>query len=232
MEVKEGDYIGVAGVKYQVATISSNVLMTLTSNGSANAAGETAYVQTGPKYVGNVALEDNVYTIQRVLGVSAEEAGVPANRIKNLKVPGWSHYQTYTGGHGQTRHKGEVLVALSKNFKESDVSDWDDDATLLDYLLYFTLQPTDTTAAANANVTIQAAAASIPTGATITYQWYESPNNIVYAALTNTGVYSGTTTNTLAVSNVANLDGNYYKLEISSTAADNNTSDIITITHI
>lgn len=232
MEVKEGDYIGIAGTKYQVDVITSNTFMTIKGNAATNSSGVAAYLQTGPKYIGNVALEDNVYTIQRVYGVSTEEAGVPANRQRNLKNPGWAHFQQYTGGHGQVRVKGETLVALSKNFKDAEISDWDDDAVLLDYLLYFATQPVDQEVAANSNVTIQTAAASIPSGATISYQWYESPNNIVYATLSNTGVYSGTTTNTLAIANVANLDGYYYKLEISSSAAETNTSDIITITHL
>lgn len=233
IEVDNGDYIGIAGVKYQVDAVKSNTLLTLNGYSSTTSANVKAYVQQGPKYVSNIDLESNVYTIQRIYGVSAEEANVPANQAKNLKTPGWNHFQEFTGGHGQTRVRGEVLVAMSKNFKESEISDWDDDDILLDYFLVFSTQPEDQEVEANASVTINTVAESEPDGAAITYQWYESPNNIVFAALSDTGVYSGTDSNTLEISNVANLDGYFYKLEIDTTeAAESNVSETITITHL
>ena len=231
VEVDEGDYIAFAGNKYQVATVTSNGALVLNANAATNSDNVKAYVQQGPKNIANIASDSNTYSIQSIVGIDVNEAQVPSNRAKNFKAPGWYDKKTWTGGHGQTRIKNEVLVALSKNFNASSAGDWDDDADLLDYILYFTLQPVNqANVAANSNVTLKVAATSDPSGATITYQWYESPNNIVYAALSNTGVYSGATTNTLAISNVANLNGKYYKVTIANASADTNTSNIVTIT--
>lgn len=233
VEVEDGDYISIAGHKYQAANVVSNALIILNANAATISANVKAYVQQGPKYISNINTLSNTYTIQNIVGIDSNEARVPSNRAKNFKVPGWYDTKTWTGGHGQTRIKNEVLVALSKNFLASSAGDADDDTNALDYLLYFTTQPSNqANVAANSNVTLQVAALSDPTGATITYQWYESPNNIVYAALSNTGVYSGATTNTLAISNVANLNGKYYKVTIANTSADTNTSNIVTITTV
>lgn len=233
LEVDPGDYVAIAGNKYQVANVTSNSALALTASAATNSANVRAYVQNGPKYIANVDTVNNVYTIQNVLGIDLNEAKVPANRAKGLKTQGWVHHQTWTGQGGSTRYRSEVLVALSKNFTASNAGDWADDSTVLDYLLYFSTQPSNkVNLVANVSTTLVSVAASDPAGASITYQWYESPNNIVFAALTNAGVYSGVATNTLAISNVANLNGRYYKVTIANTNATTNTSNIVTITTV
>lgn len=112
--VKEGDYVIITGSKYQVATITSDTVLDLTGNGKA-VTGATLYIQQGPKYIANVALSDNVYTIQRVYGVDRQEIGV-ANTAANASHTGWVHYWDYTDANGSFRRKSEVLVAMSKNF--------------------------------------------------------------------------------------------------------------------
>lgn len=233
-EVDPGDFLTIASNEYQVDKVSSNTSLRLTAIAATTSANVRTFVRQAPKFLANIASTENVYSIKNVLGVDKDEALVQGNKNKGLKTQGWAHHLTWTGGHGQTRYRSEVLVAMSKNYNAANAGDAEDDATLLDYLLYFTLQPVNqANVAANSNVTIKVAANSQPIGSTITYQWYESPNNIVYAALTNTGVYSGVTTNTLAISNVANLNGKYYKSIISSAnVATSNTSNIITITTV
>ena len=50
------------------------------------------------------------------------------------------------------------------------------------------------------------------TSATVTYQWYVSTDGgATWTALTNTGVYSGVTTNSLAISNSTGLNGYQYE---------------------
>jgi hypothetical protein len=112
--VKEGDYVFITGQKFQVATITSNTVLDLTSNGKA-VSGATLYVQQGPKYIANVAVSENVYTIQRVYGIDRQEIGV-ANTAANASHTGWVHFYDYTDANGGYRRKSEVLVALSKNF--------------------------------------------------------------------------------------------------------------------
>lgn len=45
--------------------------------------------------------------------VSNEEAAIAANRAKGLVSPGWWLYTTYTDANSATRHKAELLIAIS-----------------------------------------------------------------------------------------------------------------------
>jgi hypothetical protein len=129
--VNMGDYITLQSRKYQVEQVVTNTSLYLTSVGAANVSGQTAYVQTGPKYISNVSPTENVYTIQRVYGVDATEINV-ANAAANASHTGWIHYSTYTDAFGNVRKKSEVLVALSKNFTAASAGDGADDEILPD----------------------------------------------------------------------------------------------------
>ncbi len=119
--VRVGDYITIVGSKYQVGTITSNTVLTLTSTPSANNSGNVAFIQQGPKYIKNVSSNENVYTIQKVYGIDATEVGLANNRTYgNVSHSGWNHIITYTDAYGARRIKSEVLVAMSKNFNEND----------------------------------------------------------------------------------------------------------------
>lgn len=237
--VRAGDYLTIAGQKYQINNVTSNTALTLTSALSSNIVANVAYVQTGPKAVGNVntsftgraGRESNLLTIQNVYGVDAEEANVPENRARNLKTPGWVTYNTYTDALGQTRHKSEVLVALSKSFDSANISDYSDDAVVADYLLYFSSQPANASADTGNGTSFVSVAASSPTGATITYQWRENNTTHTYN-LSDGGVYANTATNTLSITDVTGLDGYSYSVVISAagTGADDNTSTEATLT--
>jgi len=132
-EVNPGDYFIVGGNKYQVLSVSSNVLINLTDPVSANTSG-SAFIQQGPKYIANVALSDNTYTIQRVFGVDRDEkanvSGAASANANAVCHTGWVHILEVGG-----RIRGEVLVAMSKNFNANATSnlhafaDASDDAT-------------------------------------------------------------------------------------------------------
>lgn len=112
--IKDGDYVTITGTKFQVATVTSDTVLELTSNGKA-ASGVKAFIQQGPKYVSNVALSENVYTIQSVYGADRVEIAVAA-AAANAHHTGWIHFTDYTTSQGSYRRKSEVLVAMSKNF--------------------------------------------------------------------------------------------------------------------
>ena len=113
--VKQGDYITIAANKYQVEQVLSNTSLYLTSSAATTTASAVAYVQQGPKYISNVALSENTYSIKRVYGVDRTEIGV-ANAAANAHHTGWIHFMDYTTSQGSYREKSEVLVAMSKNF--------------------------------------------------------------------------------------------------------------------
>jgi hypothetical protein len=136
-EIKDGDYMIISGVKYQVRNVTSNVVLTLTSN-AATSANTSAFIQQGPKYIADVALSDNTYTIQRVFGVDRDEkanvSGAASANANAVCHTGWVHIFAYEAN-GVPRVKGEVLVAMSKNFNANATgnlhafADASDDAT-------------------------------------------------------------------------------------------------------
>lgn len=251
--VNAGDYVFIDSNKYQVEqVVSASVLYVTTSNVATNSDNVNAYVQAGPKYVTNIAISssvtgnafnrtENVTNIQSIYGIDREEVDVPENKDRGIGHTGWTSYITYTDALGQTRHRAETIVAMSKNFASNATGslfatgagvDASDDTVAADYLIYFIEQPEDVTdyIANLSSATFQVAATSEPTGATITYQWYEN-NTTHIVALAAAGVYSDVTTNTLAISNVSGLDGYSYFVIISGDGgADSNTSGNATIT--
>lgn len=57
-------------------------------------------------------------------------------------------------------------------------------------------------------------------GAAVTYQWYVSaPGNVGWTALANAGIYSGVTSSTLAISNLAGLNGYQYYVQVMEDTA-------------
>lgn len=243
--VKAGDYLTIASNKYQVDAVIDDTHLYLTANSATNSSGVAAYLQQGPKYVANanVLIEGtspNVYTIQNIYGIDKNEVDVPENKARGIGHSGWIHYNTYGTSQGETRYKSEVLVAMSKNFSANTTNvlfgtgagqDANDDTVAADYLLYFTTLPADVSADTGNGTSILTVAASSPTGATIAYQWEEN-NTVAWASISDAGVYSGTNSNTLAISDVTGLDGYQYRVVISATGtgADSNTSTSATLT--
>lgn len=238
--VKAGDYVTITGTKFQVATITSDTVLDLTGNGKA-VSGAALYIQQGPKFMANVANGNlNEPTIQDVVGVDRVEIAVPENKARGVAThTGWVTYKTYTDAYGQTRHKSEVLAALSKNFASNangalfgtDAgTDAADDTVAADYQILITTQPADDTVTAGNPITFFTVAETSPAGQTLSYQWYED-NTVGIAAVTNTGDYSGATTNTLVIANVSNVDGYSYYVVVSGTGgADSVTSETATAT--
>jgi hypothetical protein len=77
-----------------------------------------------PKFLSSDEKE-NVYGVDA--SASREEAMLPENRAKGIDTPGWVKYVTYTDSEGNTRHKSEVLVAMS-----SITGDASDDSVVAD----------------------------------------------------------------------------------------------------
>lgn len=229
-EVNPGDYFvfgavtGNSNVKYYVTSVDSNVQVTLsTTYLGANASGK-ANVQQGPNYISNViAGFTNPYDIQDVYGVDLVEAAVSDNKKRGINQPGWTQYRTYTDTYGQTRHKAETLVAMSKNFNRDTTTgnlftDASDAAVLSNGRVYFTGQPANVTVSnANLAISFTATAVADPTLFTLTYKWQNSTDDISYVDVPNTGIYSGNTTTTLSLANTINMTGNIYRVVVTGT---------------
>ncbi len=82
-----------------------------------------------------------------------------------------------------------------------------------------TTQPTFSPSCKTASLTI-AGAEGFVGGNALAYQWYAvAPNVATWTALTNTGVYSGATTVTLAISNLTGLSGYQFYCQVRENGA-------------
>ena len=104
-----GDGLVINGKRRKVTAITSNTILTMdTAWDVANVSGITITGQDLPKYVSTSEIVAN-----NIVGVDVTEAGIANNRIRGLSTPGWNKYVTYTDMHGNTRHKGEVLIVTT-----------------------------------------------------------------------------------------------------------------------
>lgn len=94
-------------------------------------------------------------------------------------------------------------------------------------------QPPDRSIATG-NPTTFTVTASTNDGGSLTYQWQISTNGgTSYSNVTNAGVYTGATTATLSISDVAGLNANRYRVLVSSSggaATATSTAGILTVT--
>lgn len=152
--------------------------------------------------------------------------GVDRNEIavtEGISQTGWVK-RTTVG----SRVKHEVLVAM----KTPPTEDNADDSVLPDTVISISAQPADDESASGSAVTFSVDAAGTPT-APLSYQWQVSTNGVsIFANLSDAGVYTDTTTDTLSISDNTGLDTNQYRVVVSAanTGAADVTSDAATLT--
>ncbi len=136
------------------------------------------------------------------------------------------------GDKGYDFERKNTVSAPSTTFLSSDwtITDWDscsdDYSNIATYVAIsstptITAQPTlaltCTSTSATMNVT---ATEGFVGGNVLAYQWYEvAPNTSNWTALSNGGLYSGVTTNTLNISSVATLEGYQYYCQVRENSA-------------
>jgi hypothetical protein len=112
--------------------------------------------------------------------------------------------------------------------------DGSDDAVIPDYKLSITTQPANASGnSTNNDITnISVVAASVPSGATITYQW-QIWGGASFANVSG-GAYSNSTTATLSIlaNTSPSLNGKIYRVQVGATGAANVNSGnaVLTIT--
>jgi hypothetical protein len=119
----------------------------------------------------------------------------------------------------------ETLVAMG-----SAKSDASDDTYFPDYALVIGTQPTSNSSATAGNLNFTVVTSSVPSGATITYQWQKNDNgwaNVAYAA----GQYFNPTTATLTANNIT-ANGNVFRVMVMTTGANTVYSSNVTIAKV
>jgi len=178
--------------------------------------------------------EGNAAIQSRVVFIDAVEATLAENTERGLNAPGWWQYTSYTDASGATRHKAQHLAA----FKSAPANTADsDDAIAADVASVITIaaQPANVTGAADpyTNATAFQVAAAASTGSLL-FQWQrQTASGTRWTNVTDAGVFSGSNTQTLAITGAAkaDLDGYKFRCKLTSDAgAEEVISDAATLT--
>lgn len=224
-EAEVGDYINANSKDYRITAIRSNtnvqvVAGTLGGTISAVAAGNNFTLSEKPIYVSasQVGTDSN-----NVFGVSTGEATAARTEASTDRVAhaGWVYRTTGTGGRSG-RVFSEVLVAGSSITNDAE------DVVFEDYVIVINTQPSDTSAntTASENATFTVAAATSPSGGTLSYQWQYANGDTIQA-----GANVGNTTQTTLTVNSAVENANAdFNVVISVTGGDDVTSSNATLT--
>jgi hypothetical protein len=239
--------VGITFGEAVISAITSNTLISIakTQSLSGKPISGVAYTMSQkPIYV----LEDSNYaespagvgTVNSVYGVDVYEAQSAVSTKQKVAHAGWVGVHTYVDMHGNYRVKSEVLVAFSGITSGiaavgTSYGDAADDAAYPDRLITITTQPSNRTGiSTTANTTFAVVASAEPT-ASLSYQWQYSSTGVAYTDLTNTGVYTNTTTATVGIGSTtvtANRpNGFYYRATITADGGATATSDAARLTY-
>jgi len=158
-----------------------------------------------------------------IVFVDETEAQLNENRQRGIDGPGWWSYFTYTDAAGNTRHKAEKLVALANPDTNANETQTDDTiAADVASAVTITAQPADVTGATTPYTgTFAVTTSTTGTPGTLTYQWQvqTATQTTKWTNLTDTGVYSDTTTDTLTLTAAAKATYNGYKFRVKINSA-------------
>lgn len=130
---------------------------------------------------------------------SAEQQVLVADGEAKGAHAGWNLRTVGQGGRAG-RVFYETLVAMG-----SLSGDGSDDSILADVGIIIHYQPQSQSIPNNDAASFTVGAEGVPAGTTLTYKWQRNGSNI-----TDAGVYTGSATDTLEISNVATLNANSY----------------------
>lgn len=230
--IRFGDITGVYHGDAIIVGIASTTQLSIasTSNLSGASIASTSFIISQlPKYTtldSHYKVGVNPTYDSLVYGVDVAEMSSKSTTSYDVTHAGWVGVTTYLDWEGNVRVKSEVLVAMS-----SIEGDENDDTVFPDAVITFITNPQNLTGVGStATVTFSATVSVLPSTAPLTYQWQASSNNTSYSPLSNVGVYTGTTTNTLSIANTnTSLNGYYYRVVVTSGDASA-TSGIASIT--
>ena len=202
---------------------------------------------SGTRAATDVAMFGNTTANAFITGVAVGVFGYDANETQAERADGgervahagWVLRTEGTGGRAG-RVQTEVLVAMGSLGAQTaaygtaaTVKDAADDAIAADYTIRITTNPSNKTANSTNNdiATFTGAAATIPTGGSVTYKW-QYYNGAIFLDLSDAGAYSNTGTATLSVLANTASNGEIFRLSAAVTGAATvySSNAVITIT--
>jgi hypothetical protein len=211
LELKPGSFVVIAGVKYKILKVNSNISATLTSlYESTTVTGATITEHMAPTYL---SLAD----ARKAVFVSQEEAQRATNKAKGINGAGWWLFNEYIDAAGKTRYKTSCLVAMTVLTTVSgDSAATGEDLIASDAESFVTL----TTSPANKNTsggtaTFGAELVASASSGTLTYQWQRA----LAATPTRFVNINGATLATVATpgTQTSANTGDQYRVVLSST---------------
>ena len=195
----------------------------------------TTQVKLTPNTVNQTNLFGNTTADAFITGETVGQFGVSGGEAQALRAgantkvahAGWV-LRTVGSGNRAGRVQNETLVAMKT------ITGDDEDVVIPDYKLNINTQPANASGnSTNNDVTnISVVAASVPSGATITYQW-QIWGGSSFANVSG-GSYSNSTTATLSIlaNTSPSLNGKIYRVQVGATGAANVNSGnaVLTIT--
>lgn len=218
-----GDVLTANSIDFRITAIASDTACTVVDADTAGAtivaqgAGASYTLSEKPKMKANSV---GGYASENIYGVDTNEMAANDD-VEGAAHTGWNHVRTVG-----SRKIVETLVAMSKNGITGDA----EDVIFEDFRISITTQPTDDTSPTGESATFAVVAAITGSGGTLTFQWQESTDGgTSFSNLSNGGVYSDVTTDTLTISDNTGLDDNQYRCVVSATGADDVTSSAATL---
>jgi hypothetical protein len=156
-----------------------------------------------------------------IVFVDETEARLNENRTRGIDGPGWWSYFTYTDAAGNTRHKAEKLVALGNPDTNANETQTDDTiaADVASAVTINVAYPQNaTTSSGGATFTVNGQTTTTGTPGTLVYQWQvQTTTGTRWTNLTNTGIYTGSTTHTLTLTGATSaVTGYKYRVKVTS----------------
>jgi hypothetical protein len=204
-----------------------------------DAANSVLWATTQVKLTPNTDNQANLYTNTTadafITGITVGQFGVSGQEAQALRAgantkvahAGWV-LRTVGSGSRAGRVQNETLVAM-----KTIAQDGSDDTVIPDYMLSITTQPANASGNSTNNdiTSFTVVAASVPTGATITYKW-QKWGGASFANITDAGAYSNSSTATLSVLANTASNGEIYRVQVGATGAANvvSTNAVITVT--
>lgn len=165
--------------------------------------------------------------------IDAVTAKDPDNKRKGLDSAGWWLYSEYKDSSGNIRHKAEHLITMSSPSEDSGINQEIESSIseVTTAVLSFMTKPSNLTVTAPATATFSTVVAISPVGGAISYQWLkQDPTTKAYGDVADAGVYTGSATNTLTISDSTGLNGSVYKVMVSAPNAVSITSVAVKLT--
>lgn len=214
--LKPGSFIVIAGVKYKIKTITSDTVLTLTSNYEGTTLAANSTVITRHLAPTHLSLAD----ARKAVFVSENEAILPLNKKKGINGAGWWLVNESTDSFGKPRFKTELLVAMTTTLAvsgESAADREDEIASDVDSVITISAHPANKSTTGGA-ATFGGELVASATSGTLTYQWQRA------LAASNTRFVNvvGANSATLALSGLTNTPisptGNLYRVVLGTTA--------------